>query len=266
MTQTPHDTPLDIAHAQMMANETDDAARLRFYERLADCELFLLLTEEPVDENVSPQVFEVEGHSFVLVFDREERLADFVGQIAPYAALSGRIIANLLAQQGMGLGLNLEVAPSSILIPPDAIAWLDQTLGTTPAEAEAKIAEITSPAGLPEALLTGLYAKLATAAGLAHSAYIVGVTYDTGVRSNLLSFIDTVPGAEPALAKAVSEALVFSGIEAGALDVGFTRSSEAMAATLAKWGLKFELPQPEEAQELGRAAPGSDPSKPPILR
>jgi hypothetical protein len=266
MTQTPHDTPLDIAHAQMMADESDDAARLRFYERLADCELFLLLTEEPVDENVSPQVFEVEGNSFVLVFDREERLAEFVGDVAPFAALSGRIIANLLAQQGMGLGLNLEVASSSILIPPPAIAWLDQTLGNTPSEAEAKIEEITTPAGLPEALLTGLDTKLATAAGLAHSAYLVGVSYDNGVRSHLLTFIDVVPGAEGALAKAVSEALVFSGIEAGALDVSFTRSSDAMAATLAKWGLKFDLPQPEEAQELTRPAPGSHPDTPPILR
>ena len=40
-------TPLDIAHAAMMADESDDAARLRFYERMADVELFLLLEAEP---------------------------------------------------------------------------------------------------------------------------------------------------------------------------------------------------------------------------
>lgn len=259
-------TPLDAAHAAMTANDADDAARLRFYERLADSELFLLLTEEPVDENVSPEVFEVQDQSFVLVFDREERLAEFVGKTAPYAALSGRIVASLLAQQGMGLGLNLEVAPSSILIPPQAIAWLDETLGNAPDEAEAKIQEITPPVGMPESLLGGLDAKLATAAGLAHSAYLVGVVYENGTRTHLLAFVDTVPGAEGALAKAVSEALTFSGIEAGALDVAFFQASDAMAASLAKWGLHFELPQPEEAQELGRAAPGSDPAKPPILR
>lgn len=259
-------TPLDAAHAAMTANDADDAARLRFYERLADSELFLLLTEEPQDENVSPEVFEVQDQSFVLVFDREERLAEFVGKTAPYAALSGRIVASLLAQQGMGLGLNLEVAPSSILIPPQAIAWLDETLGNAPDEAEARIQEITPPVGMPESLLGGLDAKLATAAGLAHSAYLVGVVYENGIRTHLLAFVDTVPGAEGALAKAVSEALTFSGIEAGALDVAFFQASDAMAGSLAKWGLHFELPQPEDAQELGRAAPGSDPAKPPILR
>ena len=37
------ETPLDAAHAAMEAAPEDDAARLRFYERLADSELFLLL-------------------------------------------------------------------------------------------------------------------------------------------------------------------------------------------------------------------------------
>ena len=40
-------TPLDRAHASMMADEADDTARLRFYERMADIEVFLLLEQEP---------------------------------------------------------------------------------------------------------------------------------------------------------------------------------------------------------------------------
>ena len=41
MTET---TALDAAHSAMTADPQDDAARLRFFERLADSELFLLLT------------------------------------------------------------------------------------------------------------------------------------------------------------------------------------------------------------------------------
>ena len=266
MSATDSQTALDLAHAAMMADESDDAARLRFYERLADGELFLLLAEEPVDENVTPEMFELSDHAFVLVFDREDRLAQFVGREAPYAALSGRVIASLLAGQGIGLGVNLDVAPSSILIPPEAVNWLNETLGQTPVEAEARIEEIGPPAGLPEQLLMALDAKLATATGLAHSAYLAGATYEGGARNHLLAFIDAVPEAQDALAKVVSEALTFSGIEAGALDVSFLRSADPLAAKLAQWGLRFDLPQPEEAQEVGLSAPGSDPEKPPILR
>ena len=83
----------------------------------------------------------------------------------------------------------------------------------------------------------------------------------------MLAFVDAAPGAQGALAKAVAEALTFSGIEAGALDVAFFRASEPMAARLAQHGLRFDLPQPVEAvQEVLRMAPGSDPAKPPKLR
>ena len=116
-------TPLDTAHAAMEAAPDEDAARLRFYERLADCELFVLLTQEAEGDNISPEVFDLADESFVLVFDREDRLAQFVGKPAPYAALSGRVIAGLLAEQGIGMGVNLDVAPSSILIPPQAVVW-----------------------------------------------------------------------------------------------------------------------------------------------
>lgn len=260
-------TPLDTAHAAMEAAPADDAARLRFYERLADCELFLLLTEEAQGDNISPEVFDLGDASFVLVFDRDDRLAQFVGKPAPYAAMSGRVIAGLLAEQGIGMGVNLEVAPSSILIPPEAVTWLASTLGNAPSEAEARIEAVSPPRGLPDLLLTSLDAKLASASGLADAAYLLGVTYEGGSKGHMLAFVDATPGAQPALAKAVAEALTFSGIEAGALDVAFFRASEPMAARLAQHGLRFDLPQPAESvQEVLRMAPGSDPARPPKLR
>ncbi|MGR3507014.1 MAG: SseB family protein [Paracoccaceae bacterium] len=260
-------TPLDTAHAAMEAAPDEDAARLRFYERLADCELFVLLTQEAEGDNISPEVFDLADESFVLVFDREDRLAQFVGKPAPYAALSGRVIAGLLAEQGIGMGVNLDVAPSSILIPPQAVVWLAGTLGNAPSEAEARIEALAPPRGLPDLLLTSLDAKLASAAGLADAAYLLGVTYEGGSKGHVLAFVDAAPGAQGALARAVAEALTFSGIEAGALDVAFFRASEPMSARLAQHGLRFDLPQPvETVQEVLRMAPGSDPAKPPMLR
>ena len=263
MTET---TPLDTAHAAMMAAPDNDAARLRFYERLADSELFLLLAQEAEGDNINPEMFDVADGSFVLAFDRQDRLAQFAERPAPYAAMSGRVIARLLAGQDMGLGLNLNVAASSILIPAQAVDWLNQTLGHTPDEVEAKIAAFNAPRGLPEALLTALDAKLATATGLATSAYLVGVEYDNGTQGHLLGFVDAVEGAQSALAKAVNEALTFSGIEAGALDVGFFTRTDPVSAKLAKSGLRFDLPIPPEHAPFQPGAPGSDPEKPPILK
>ncbi|KGB81919.1 MAG: hypothetical protein CL814_17700 [Confluentimicrobium sp.] len=260
------ETPLDRAHATMEAAPGDDALRLRFFERLADSELFLLLAAEPDGDNITPQVFDLEGGSFVLVFDREERLADFVGSTAPFAALSGRLIATMLEDQGIGLGVNLGVAPSSILIPAEAVGWLAVTLAQRPTEVEALPVEITAPGGLPDVLLGALDAKLASAAGLAPLAYLAGVTYEGGQRGHMLAFVDAAPGAEGALAQAVGEALTFSGIEAGALDVAFFDASDPVAPRLARVGLRFDLPALARPERAEPSAPGMDPDKPPKLR
>ena len=153
----------------------NDGARLRFYERLADSELFVLLSEDAKGDAITPELFDIADGRFVLVFDREARLAEFVGRSAPYAALSGRVIAGMLAAEGIGMGVNLEVAPSSILIPSEAVVWLNQTLGHAPEEVEAHMQAFVPPAGLPEVVIQALDAKLATAQGLARSAYLVGV-------------------------------------------------------------------------------------------
>ncbi len=258
------DTLLDQAHAAMEAAPNDDAARLRFFERLAESELFLLLASEADGENVEPEIFETEAGTFVLVFDREERLAKFVGKIAPYAAMSGRVIADMLAGQGIGLGVNLGVAPSEILIPSDAVSWLQDTLSNAPAEVEETPEIISAPVGLPETLITAIDGKLATAEGMAKFAYLAGVEYSGGRKSHILAFIDPLPGADNALAAAMAEALTFSGVEAGELDVAFFAASDPICALLAKNGLRFDLPVPQIAE--GPAAPGMDPSKPPILR
>ncbi|MEL6683214.1 MAG: SseB family protein, partial [Pseudomonadota bacterium] len=195
-------TDLDVAHAAMMAAPEDDAKRLQFYERLADTEVFLLLAGEPDGDQVSPEIFDIADGRFALVFDREERLAEFVGRAAPYAGLSGRNLVQMLTRQSVGLGLNLQVAPSEMLIPAEAIDWLSQTLQNAPQETEARIESVDAPRGLPEDVVTGLDRKLALAAGLAKCAYLAAASYDDGARGHVLAFVDATPGAEDALAAA----------------------------------------------------------------
>lgn len=258
-------TEIDTAHAAMVADEADDIARLRFYERLADSELFMLLEAEAEGDQIKPAMFEAEDQSFVLIFDREERMSEFYGKdIAPYAALSGRGMAQMLEGQRIGMALNMGVAPSAMLVPAEAVDWLAQTLGSDPEEVDGQITELTPPSGLPETLLEALDRKLATAAGLAVEAYLCGVTFDGGGRGHMLAFVGTIEGAEAALTAAVNEALVFSGIEAGMLDVAHLTGDDPVSARVAKVGLRFDLPTPQMPSQPG-ANPGMDPNKPPKL-
>ena len=256
-------TPLDIAHAAMVAAPEDDAARLAFYERLAASEVFLILETEAADGTAAPRVFPLEDGPTVAAFDGEARLTEFAGGQAPYLALSGRALAAMLAGQGLTLGLNLGVAPSAMLLSPEALDWLAATLASGPEENRARAVELAPPGPLPEALLTGLDARLAAAAGMARAAYLAQITYEGGGRGHFLALIDAAPGAQPALTSALSEALTFSGLEAGALDIAFFAASDPITARLAKVGLRFDIP---ETSEHRPEPPGSDPDRPPKLR
>ena len=138
-------TLLDAAHAAVSADPGNEALRLRFFERLADGEMVLLLAREAVGDTLEPRIFDLEDGPVVLVFDREERLASFTGGIAPYAALPGRLIAGLLKGRGIGMGVNLGVAPSSMLLPPAAMDWLAETLEGGPVEVEALPSDFLPP-------------------------------------------------------------------------------------------------------------------------
>lgn len=265
-------TPLDTAHALMDADLSDDAARLGFYQCLADSELFVTLKQEASGDQIDPELVSVDGEAgappvdYILAFDLEERLASFSDGPAPYVALPGRIIAQMLAGSGVGLALNLG-APSSILIPNEAMGWLAETLGGTPEERDGMIEELLPPAGLPDALITGLEAKLASAAGLCERAYIVKTRFEGGAEGWLIAFIDAPDTAQEPLARATQEALIFSGTDMAGVDVAFFAKDDAMTARLAKVGLVHYLPKPAAPEAPAKPkAPGSDPSKPPILR
>lgn len=264
-------TPYDRAHAAMEADPENEAARLAVYDRLADAELFLLLEEEPEDEDIRPQLFETEEGDFVLAFDTEERLAAFVGSPAPYAALPGRVIAQNLVGEEVGLGINLGVAESAMLLPPEALEWLTHTLTHMPETTEARPISFEAPA-LPPAvlglLLPAFEAKFAQIAGLASHAALAGVIYEGGRRGHVLALVGAPEAAQPGIAKAMGEALTFSGLEAGELDVTFLDAEDPATAHLMEIALVLHLPEriEEEVQELRPTMPGMDPSKPPILR
>lgn len=258
-------TLLDRAWLESEAAPDDDALRLRFYARLVEGEVFLLLEEDPQGDQIKPKLFELEEGPIVLAFDLEARLTEFTGLPAPYAAMPGRVLVEMLAGQATGLGLNLGVAPSSRLLPPEILDWLAQTLSERPQELTSRITGMHPPKGLPEALLIALDQRLARMEGLARLAYLVGTSHESGARGHLLAFVDAAPGAESALARAVQGALSFSGVEAALLDVTFLNSDDSRAADCAKVGLRFDLPQPQAPQN-SETGPGLDPKRPPRLR
>lgn len=258
-------TPLDLAHAAMTAAPDDPSARLQYYARLCDSEIFLLLTDAADATTLEPRVFDLEDGPMVLVFDSAERLAESTDTAADYAALPGRDVIRLLAGHGTSLGVNLGAAESAIVLPPDVLDWIADLLKTRPSEAIGEPTEIAPPVAFPEELLVSLDAKLARAGGLATVAWLAAVRYADDRTGHLLAFVDTATGADASLARAVGEAVAFSGLDTGQLDIVFLAEGDPVLAQLARVALRFDLP-PAEPHATAPAPPGSNRDRPPILR
>lgn len=259
------DSPLDTAHAAMALG--GEAEALRFYQLLADTPLSLLLAREAEGEAIEPQVFELSDGPVVLAFDSEERLAGFQSGPVPYAVLPGRVIAQGLAGQGLWLGLNLGTgAASETLLPPEALSHLLALLDVAPQETAAQPRRFDAPR-VPRALEQALTLALSGASGLAGGAVLAAVTYDSGASGHMLALVGATPAAEPALARAVAEALAFAGLEAAVLDVTFLSPDDPALQAMAAVGRSYAIAAPApDAPAPMPAAPGTDPSRPPRLR
>ena len=254
---------LDSVHAAMEAAPGDDALRLAFFGQLADTELVVLLAVEAEGDDISPDLFTVEEGQYALVFDSHDRLAAFVGRPAPVAALPGRVLVRMLAGHDIGLALNPDVAPSAMLIPSEAVDWLAETLEVAPRTLGARAQGFVAPQDVPDALIAALDPRLARATGLAQAAWLAGAEWEGGAKGLVLAFVGAVPEAEQALARSVAEALAFSGLGAGWLDVIFLAPGTAAAQAVARVGLGFDL---TAAEMPAPSAPGMDPDRPPKLR
>ena len=253
MTET---TALDRAVAAMEAAPEDDRLRLAFMGALAQAELHIPLAGGD-DETATPETVERQGVPHVIAFDTPDRVADHGGP-AEHGVLTGRALARMLAGQGAGLALNPGLA-GAWLLPPEAVDWLAETTARGPGEDEAMPLAFRPPGALPELLIGALDTRLARAGALAAEAWLAAVDYEGGRRGHILVVVGAAPGAEEVLARAIGEALTFSGVEAGELDVTFLPPGHAALGPLARVGLRFDLPAPPVP-----APPGSD--APPRLR
>lgn len=240
----------------MEADPEDDAARLRWYGALAGAELVLWLAREAEGERLEPEVLALDGGPFVLAFQDEARLAALAGRAVPYAALPGRVIAGMLAGQGIGLAVD-----AAVFLPPAAMAWLAEVLDGAPEADEAAPEALLAPGAVPE----GVAAGIARVIGGSRVAGAWLVTAVAGGRRRLMLVVAGAGAAEADLARALREAVVFSGAEAGVLDLAFLPVEAPAVAAAQRVGLAF-APAPAPETPARPAAPGRDPARPPRLR
>lgn len=212
-------------------HDADAPLRARMLSRLADTELSVALTDEPIGDRIELRLFQLEHGPVALACDAEDRLAGFFGGPVAYAALPGRVLAGLLRTEGAGLLVN-PGHRSEMLLDAAMLDWLSGALSAAPRIDQARL-HLTGPMpGTVEALAEPLGARLADMRGLIAGAWLAGVD---GATSHLLVIVGAAPEHQDAIAKAMSETLAFLPAQPGGVDISFSDAPPVPAA------LRFDL-------------------------
>ena len=257
---------LEVLAQDVSHSPADQSARMRFFNAFLDSELCLLLSEDAGEETVSPIVATHEGAEHVFVFASEDNLAEYSEKVAPYAALSGRVIVDMLAQAGSGIAFNFGLSSSELILTAEEITWLNGIAAEAPDTHEARPTAFFSPGKEGKILTTVLMEKLLSAAALADSFWLTVVEYDNHSRSVLLIIIDACEEAEAVLAKAALEAVALSGFENLPFDVSFLNGQDKVVESVKRQGRPLLFPERPTKKPHQPSIPGMDPAKPPKLR
>ena len=244
-------TPLDRAFA---AFGEDEAGRRVVYATLAATPLVVAL-ERPADgDRIEPLVLETGEGRFALAFDSEERLGGFLPRGTDYAVVPGRGLIGMLAGAGLGLGVNLEVAPSALLLSAEDLGWIvaEAARGQVQEVARVDPGASDGPAVLVEALALRASELEGLCSGLCPVADGKGVA---------VVALDVPEGAKAALLAGMAELVGILGI-GGGIGVAFEVWDGPVHAAVG--GPVPELDFRPVAHEP-KPGPGMDPDNPPRL-
>ena len=157
---------LNKAFREMSQDPENNDARLNYYGVLADTDLFLLLEQETSNEILEPKFIQLEGNNFALAFDSEENLSEFYGEAAAFAQITGRVLAKMLLEEKIGLGINLGVSEGELLLPWEIIEWFVNVLDETPNLIQTTPKKFSPVKAFPEIMFKALQEKLKPAVGL----------------------------------------------------------------------------------------------------
>ncbi|MEL6283386.1 MAG: SseB family protein [Pseudomonadota bacterium] len=241
-------TRLDAAWVASAEAPEDDAAAARFIDVLLAEPLFCPVwssepDNEPAADDVQPKMVEIDGADTLLLFDSEDRLAAYVEEPTDFVALPGRAFFTMVAGQSVQFALNLNVAPSSTVLPVEAVASIAEFVGSNDDVLSVDgDFEVQTPADLPEDLLGALGGRLLAASDLVEQAWLVAANTPAGP-SLILAMTPPQEGVDPDRLQALTEELGQLGgslLEGDALDIAVCMPEDPIVRRIAQVGLRLD--------------------------
>lgn len=258
---TDNPTRLDVVYQRMQSSPESETAGLRFYEAFCDANLCVL-----INADTSMQVFETSQGKIVLAFDTDERVAEFISEATEFIKIAGRDLVMQLLASETGIGLNLNVAPTSQILSPDILTWLSEFLAESSSFSIDQVVAISPPDQWLDDHKTAISTQLEKYAGMIASAYFCSVTYSDNTVADAVFIVDCDPTTEAVLFTALVESQKFLDKNTAEIAIKFISPDNQEFPEICRVGEEIVISKLTVIHTSAPTAPGMDPDKPPKLR
>ena len=207
-------------------NEPNNTERkLEFYRRIFGNDFLVVLQNSDFDDDFRPKIFDTQEGKFLLCFENNQKLTNFITQETAHVLLSFKEIIELIKNKKIGIALNIG-NHSGILLDLKAVDWIEQVISAGQVEELRSVPiEFEFPTLGNEFLLSNLKIVLETMSGMTKKAILAQAHYKDLNVCLFLGFIDSPQLFHKFIKERLLDVLTLHKSDRIFLDVAFLSSS-----------------------------------------
>ena len=225
-------------------NELNNTERkLEFHRRIIGNDFLVVLQNGYFDDDLRPRIFDTQEGKFLLCFESNEKLTNFITQKTAHVLLSFKEIIKLIKNKKIGIAINIG-KHSGILLDLKVVEWIEQVISSGQVEELGLMPiEFEFPHLVDESLLGNLKIVLETMSGMTKKVILAQAHYNDLNVSFFLGFIDSPKLFHKSIKERVLDVVKLHKSDSVFLDVAFLSSSTELASKLSINGLTILLPR-----------------------
>ena len=234
---------IDELYSYLYSEPSNINRKLEFYQRILGNDFLVVLENSDFEEDLRPCIFDTQEGRFLLCFENNEKLTNFVTQETTHALLSFKEIIKLIKNKKIGIALNIG-DHSGVLLDLKAVGWIDQVISTGPAEELSSIPiKFEFPNLVDDCLFDNLQIVVKKLSGMAKKVILARAHYEDLSVSYFLGFIDSPQLFHALIREGVLDIVKLDKSDNTFVDVAFLSSSTELASQLVANGLRIRLPK-----------------------
>ena len=234
---------IDELYSHLYSEPSNVNRKLEFYQRILGNDFLVVLENSEFGEDLRPCIFDTQQGKFLLCFENNEKLTNFITQETTHALLSFKEIIKLIKNKKIGIALN-PGDQSGVLLDLESVGWIDQVISTGPAEELSSIPiKFEFPNLVDECLFDNLQIAVQKLSGMTKKVVLARAHYKDFSVSYFLGFIDSPQLFHELIREGVLDIVKLDKSDNIFVDVAFLSSSTELASQLVANGLRIKLPK-----------------------